>query len=177
MPITSPFKLLQALDVKCRKNSSGLPVNKSVVDDWTGIGFKINGIPLLTKMDEVTEILPPPKTVRVPGVKHWVRGLANVRGSLMPVLDMNSFLFGQDTKLRKESRILIINQMGLVAGLLVDEVYGLRRFKPEECRDEIDPDAGPVRDYLSGTFVDRIQCWNVFSVDKLVNTEQFTRVV
>jgi twitching motility protein PilI len=90
---------------------------------------------------------------------------------------MNSFLFGQDTKLRKESRILIINQMGLVAGLLVDEVYGLRRFKPEECRDEIGPDAGPVRDYLSGTFVDRIQRWNVFSVDKLVNTERFIRVV
>ncbi len=177
MPITSPFKLLQALDASCRKNASGLPVNKSVVDDWTGIGFKIHGIPLLTKMDEVTEILPPPETVRVPGVKHWVKGLANIRGSLMPVLDMNAFLFGVDTNLRKQSRILIINRMGLVAGLLVDEVYGLRRFKPEECRDEIDPDAGPVRDYLSGIFVDRVQRWNVFSIDKLVQTEQFMRVV
>ena len=177
MPITSPFKLLQRLDNSCRENSTGLPVNKSVVDDWAGIGFKINGVALLTKMDEVTEILPPPETVRVPGVKHWVKGLANVRGSLMPILDMNAYLFGHDTVLRKESRILIINRKGLIAGLLVDEVYGLRRFKPEECRDEIDPDAGPVRDYLAGIFVDRIQRWNVFSVDKLVKTEQFIRVV
>ena len=95
----------------------------------------------------------------------------------MPVLDMNSFLFGNDTELRKESRILIINKMGVVAGLLVDEVYGLRRFKPEECRDEIDPEVGPVRDYLTGIFVDQVRRWNVFSVDKLVNTEQFIRVV
>ena len=95
----------------------------------------------------------------------------------MPVLDMKSFLFGQDTKLRKESRILIINRMGLVAGLLVDEVYGLRRFKPEECRNEIDPEAGPVRDYLSGIFVDQVQRWNVFNIDKLVKTDQFIRVV
>ena len=177
MPVTSPFQLLQTLEANCRENSSGLPVNESIVDDWTGIGFKINGIPLLTKMDEINEILPPPETIRVPGVKHWVKGLANVRGTLMPVLDMNSFLFGSDTQLRKESRILIINQNGLIAGLLVDEVYGLRRFKPEECRDEIAPEVGPVRDYLTGIFIDRVQRWNVFSVDKLVNTEQFIRVV
>lgn len=177
MPVTSPFKLLQTLEASCGKNSSGLPVNQSIVDDWTGIGFKINGIPMLTKMDEINEILPPPETIRVPGVKHWVKGLANIRGTLMPVLDMNSFLFGRGTELRKESRILIINKMGVVAGLLVDEVYGLRRFKPEECRDEIDPEVGPVRDYLTGIFVDQVQRWNVFSVDKLVKTEQFIRVV
>jgi len=177
MSITSPFKLLQVLDASCRKNSTGLPVNQSMTDDWTGIGFNINGIALLTKMEEVAEILPPPETIRVPGVKHWVRGLANVRGSLMPVLDMNSYLFGRDTELHKQSRILIINRLGLVAALLVDEVYGLRRFKPDECDDEIDPDVGPVRDYLSGTFVDRVQRWNVFSVDKLIHAEDFIRVV
>ena len=177
MPITSPFKLLQVLDTRCRKNSTGLPVNKSIVDEWTGIGFKISGIPLLTKTDEVTEILPPPETIRVPGVKHWVKGLANVRGSLMPIIDMNSYLFGRDTELHKHCRVLIINRMGLVAGLLVDEVYGLRRFKPDECRDEIDSDAGPVRDYITGIFIDRLQRWNVFSVDKLVHTEHFVRVV
>jgi twitching motility protein PilI len=177
MSITSPFRLLQALDTSCRKNSSGLPVNKSIVDDWTGIGFTINGIPLLAKMEEVTEILPPPDTIRVPGVRHWVKGLANVRGSLMPILDMNAFLHGADTELGKDSRILIVNRNGLIAGLLVEEVYGLRRFKPEECLDEIDVEAGPVKDYLTGTFVDRVQRWNVFSVDKLVQTEQFMQVV
>ncbi len=177
MSITSPFKLLLALDTSSRKNSSSLPVNKLVVDDWTGIGFKINGIPLLTRMEEVTEILPPPDTIRVPGVQHWVKGLANVRGSLMPILDMNAFLHGKATELGKDSRILIVNQNGLVAGLLVDEVYGLRRFKPEERLNEIDAEAGPVRDYLTGIFVDRVQRWNVFSIDKLVKTEQFIRVV
>lgn len=177
MSITSPFKLLQTLEASCRKNSSGLPVNQSIVDDWTGIGFRINGIPFLTRMDEINEILPPPETIRIPGVKHWVKGLANVRGTLMPVLDMNSFLFGRDTELRKVSRILIINEMELVAGLLVDEVHGLRRFKPEECREEIGPEVESVRDYLSGIFVDRVQRWNVFSVEKLVKTEQFIRVV
>jgi len=177
MPITSPFEILKNLDARCRRNSSGLPVARAVVDDWIGIGFAINQMPLIAKMDDVTEILPPPETIRVPGVTHWVRGLANIRGNLMPVLDMNGFLYGNATEQRKESRILIVNKLGIVAGLLVDEVYGLRRFKPEEHRREVVQDAGSIGEYLAGTFVDQVRRWNVFSVEKLARAEQFLRVV
>ena len=177
MPITSPFEILKELDSRCRKNSAGLPVAKTVVDDWIGIGFLIRDIPLLAKMDDVSKILPPPETIRVPGVTHWVKGLANVRGNLMPVLDMNGFLYGEPTKIRKESRILVINKSGVVAGLLVDEVFGLRRFKPEEHKQEVLQDAGTIGDYLSGIFVDQVRRWNVFSVRKLTRAEHFLRVV
>ncbi len=177
MPITSPFEILNELDRRFRKNSSGLPVAKAVVDDWIGIGFAINDIPLIAKMDDVSEILPPPETIRVPGVAPWVKGLANIRGSLIPVLDMNGYLYGKSTNIRKESRILIINKLGIVAGLLVDEVYGLRRFKPEEHQKQNKEDAGSVGEYLAGTFVDQVRRWNVFSVEKLARAEQFLRVV
>jgi len=177
MPITSPFELLKELDSRCRKNSAGLPVAKAVVDDWIGVGFLIKDVPLLAKMDDVSEILPPPDTVRVPGVTHWVKGLANVRGNLIPVLDMNGFLYGEPTRIRKESRILVINKSGVVAGLLVDEVFGLRRFKPDEHKQEVLQDAGTIGAYLSGIFVDQVRRWNVFSVKKLTRAEHFLRVV
>ena len=177
MSITSPFELLIALDERCRNNSSGLPVAKAVVDDWIGIGFSLNGISLLAKMDDVSEILPPPPTIRVPGVTYWVKGLANIRGSLMPVLDMRAFLYGEATDIRKESRILIINKLGIVAGLLVDEVYGLRRFKPEDHQQEIEQGTGSMSEFLNGTFADQVRRWNVFSVEKLAKTENFLRVV
>jgi twitching motility protein PilI len=177
MAITSPFEILRALDANFRANASGLPVNKSVNDDWVGVGFQINNVSLLARMDEVSEILPLPPTVRVPGVKFWVKGLANVRGSLMPVLDMKAFIYGQATVIGKNSRILIVNKNGVTAALLVEEVHGLRRFKPDEHRDEMDPDMGSIKHYLAGIFVDQVHRWNVFSVDKLVDTEQFLRVV
>jgi twitching motility protein PilI len=177
MGTLSPFEVLQALDANFRENASGLPVNKLVNEDWVGVGFQINNVPLLARMDDVSEILPPPLTIRVPGVKFWVKGLANVRGSLMPVLDMKAFLYGQATVIGGSSRILIINKKGIIAGLLVEEVYGLRRFKPDEHRDEMDPDMGSIKQYLAGIFVDHVHRWNVFSVDKLVDTEQFSSVV
>lgn len=177
MSIASPYELLRQLDQRCRRNSNGLPVASGVIEDWLGIGFAINDTPLLAKMEDVSEILPIPATIRVPGVKPWVLGLANIRGNLMPVLDMNGYLYGTPTKIQKSSRILIINRETLVAGLLVDEVFGLRRFKPEEHRREVTPDTGTLGEYLSGIFIDQVRRWNVFSVEKLVRTEQFLRVV
>ena len=83
----------------------------------------------------------------------------------------------RSTEMHKNSRVLIINQMGLNAGLLVEEVFGMRRFKLEELGDEIAAGLGSIEDYLIGNFGDRVQRWNVFSVDKLVKTDQFVRVV
>jgi len=90
---------------------------------------------------------------------------------------MNGFLYGKPTEIRKESRILIINKLGVVAGLLVDEVYGLRRFKPEEHKKEVNQDANSMGEYLAGTFVDQARRWNVFSVERLARADQFLRVV
>ncbi|MCP4331288.1 MAG: purine-binding chemotaxis protein CheW [Gammaproteobacteria bacterium] len=177
MSIASPYELLKQLDARCRKNSSGLPVASGIIDDWIGIGFAISDTPLLAKMDDISEILPVPETIRVPGVTPWVVGLANIRGNLMPILDMNGYLYGTPSRVRKESRILIINKQGVVAGLLVDEVYGLRRFKPEEHRQEESGDTGSLGNYLGGIFIDQVRRWNVFSVEKLTRTEQFLHVV
>ena len=52
MSIASPYELLKQLDLRFRKNASGLPVASDVVEDWLGIGFAINGIPLLAKMED-----------------------------------------------------------------------------------------------------------------------------
>lgn len=177
MPITSPFETLRELDRRCRENSSGLPVARGIIDDWLGIGFSVHGIPLIARMDDVSEILPPPAMIRVPGAAHWVRGLANIRGNLMPILDMNGFLYEEATEFRKQTRILIINKLGILAGLLVDEVFGLRRFKPEELQAEIAQDAGSMTAYLAGKFDDQVRRWNVFSVEKLARDEPFLRVV
>jgi len=177
MQITSPFETLRELDRRCRENSSGLPVARGIIDDWLGIGFSIHGVALIARMDDVSEILPPPEMIRVPGAVRWVRGLANIRGNLMPILDMNGFLYNEATEYRKQTRILIINKLGVIAGLLVDEVFGLRRFKPEELQPETERDAGLLSAYLAGKFDDQVRRWNVFSVEKLARDESFLRVV
>ena len=177
MSAASPFAILQDLDQRCRNNSRGLPAGMQVEEDWIGIGFKLAGQRLVAKMSDVAEIISPPATIRVPGVQAWVKGLANVRGTLMPILNMNLFLQGSDSAEDGKGRILVINKQNVVAGLQVQEVFGLRRFKPEMRSTEVASKMGQLEPYLKGAFAEGKTQWNVFSIEKLVTNDQFLKVV
>jgi twitching motility protein PilI len=120
-----------------------------------------------------------PETIRVPGVKSWVKGLANIRGALMPILDLKAYLQNGETQISKKNRILIINKSGVLAGLLVEEVFGLRKFK-EGMLEENKSDGIAkmnISHYVVGEFSDNNEHWNVFSIKTLLTTERFLRVV
>lgn len=173
----SPYDLLVEWDQLFRERARGLPTGDKVVDDWVGIGFRLCGESLIAPMNEVSEILPTPPTIRVPGVLEWVRGLANVRGTLMPLLDMSLLLQGKPVSDSKDSRVLVIDRQGVVAALLVEEVFGLRRFKPDMKHASPGSGAEELKPYLDGVFKDSQGAWGVFSVDRLVQHEKFMRVV
>lgn len=177
MEASTPFQILQDLDQRCRAQAKGLPTGAQVEDDWVGIGFRLHGQRLVAKMSDIAEILSPPETIRVPGVKNWVKGLANVRGNLMPILDMDMFLQSPNSGAAVDKRILIINKHNVVAGLLVQEVFGLRRFKPEMKSNVKVKEMGTLNPYLEGVFSDNDAQWNIFSIKKLVDHEPFLRVV
>ncbi len=177
------FKNLATLQKRCKKHAVGLPLKVEVVADWVGIGFSVNSVRCVARMTEVTEILPVPETIRVPGVKKWVMGLANIRGGLMPILDLRGFLIGEDSKINKKSRILVVNLSGVLAGLLVEEVFGLRRFKESDKKiykkSRTSPEMKGMRmkRYVVGQFADKSEYWNIFSIKALLTTEKFLRVV
>jgi twitching motility protein PilI len=51
----------------------------------------------------------PSQLTRVPGAKAWVKGLANVRGQLLPVLDLRQFLGSGVTPLTRNTRVIVVN--------------------------------------------------------------------
>jgi len=177
--VLDSYEYLAELQARCQKHAVGLPTKTVLDDDWVGIGFSANSVRCIARMNEVSEILPVPDTIRVPGVKKWVKGLANVRGALIPILDLRGFLMGSDTKINKKSRVLIVNQSGVLAGVLVEEVFGLRRFKQGTQNTSSSDDAkkGNLSQYITGRFLEKNDQWNIFSIKTLLTTDSFLRVV
>lgn len=73
----------------------------------------------------VGEVLRPPRITRVPLAPPAVRGVASVRGDVVPVVDLRERLFGEPSE--SDGRIVTIEQEQSeeVLGLLVEEVVGL----------------------------------------------------
>lgn len=171
-----PTALLADIQRRSRSNAAGLPQQEQSVEEWHGIGFRIGQLRLLAPLGEVTEILTLPPMSRVPGAKAWVLGIANVRGNLLPIMDLQGYLHGRRASVGKRSRVLVINHRGVFAGLLVDEVLGLRHF-PEENRTTQPPgmDAA-VTPYLDRAYKSADETWVVFSMSKLAESPLFLQV-
>ena len=58
----------------------------------------------------------PNSITRVPGAKGWVRGLANVRGQLLPIIDMKQFIGSGVAVLSRNTRIVVVNHREIPAG-------------------------------------------------------------
>src|SRR5690349_17442792 len=123
-----PFAALIALAQSSVQHAHGLPAQVDIKPHWTGVGFTLAGQRVVAPMSEVAEILSVPNITRLPGVKPWVRGVANVRGRLLPLLDLEVFFGGGLPGNRKQHRVLALEYGDLFTGLIVSEVHGMQHF-------------------------------------------------
>jgi len=174
--VEHPVTLLHEIERRCRAHAAGLPLQVEVKNAKLAIGFRIGGMTLAASLDEVKEILTYPSLSKVPGTKPWVKGIANVRGNLLPIMDLQSCLGSGPTPIDKHSRVLVVNHREVFAGLLVDEVLGLKQFLDEEQARELPPVDGPVGDHLKGAYLRDGEHWGVFSMHGFVESAQFMQV-
>lgn len=169
-----PFELLRELERLARVALTGQGRDVANEREWVGVAFRMSSENFLVAREETREILGYPAVVtRVPGAKSWIRGVANVRGQLLPVIDLRAFLGGGVTAIGRGSRVLVANHREVPAGLLVDEVQGFRRFADGEFAATVPPTIVRCERYLAGAFRRGVDSWPVFSLRTLLESAEF----
>ena len=168
-----PFELLQELERRSRVAASGRGRETAQQEEWVGVGFRVGTAYLVSARNEVREILPFPGVTKLPGAKPWLLGLANIRGQLLPITDLNLFFGGAPTDIDRMTRVLMVNHPEIPAGLLVGEVRGFRRFMDAE-RVETLPDLLPgMTPFISGAYSTGEELWGVLGMPGLVENPLF----
>ncbi len=176
MDRSNPFALLYNIEVRARARVRGLPRRSEGKPTWSGIVFRLGDQELAAPLLEVNEVLAFPAVSRVPGTKPWVRGLANVRGNLLPVMDLRTLLEGTPVVRGRKNRVLVIQHKELFAGLLVDEVIGLRHFLQEESTPQPPVAETSLAPYLQGGFERNGRYTPVFGLYALAESTAFMQV-
>lgn len=176
--VASSFEALRSLADKSSQYSVGLPAQGQAAEYFSGIGFSLAGIQCLAAMGTVSELLPVPKFTIVPGVKAWVLGVSNIRGRLIPIIDMTRYfgLQGHRTRAR-DKRILVVEQGDILSGLLVDAVQGMQHFEKDGFKTSTTT-AVPqsVLAYIDGAYQRETQDWLVFDAKRLVADSKFASI-
>ena len=171
--VEQPFELLQELERRSRAAIAGQGTGATAAE-WVGIGFRIGQEQFVANRDEVREVLMLPETMtRVPGAKRWMLGIANLRGHLLPLVDVKMMLGSGRTSLRRKTRVISVNHREILAGLVVDEVLGFRRFMDNEHVEKWPPTVVRCDRYLSGAFQRGQDIWPVFGLYDLVESNTF----
>jgi len=76
-------------------------------------------------MAEVAEVAPVPPVTRIPGSPPWLRGVANWRGRMLPVLDLRPLLGAGVVPLPGSARLVVVGRDEVVVGLLAEAVPGV----------------------------------------------------
>ena len=165
-----PFELLLALEARLRASGEERTTG-SAQNEWTGLAFVLNNAQYLAPQTDVSEVLEVPELTRVPRARPWLMGVANVRGDLLPVIDLGRLTGAEQTHITDNSRVVVLNDEDIPAGFLVDDVGGFKSFAVDDQRHELlaqEPMNDLTQQFLLGAFVRDGNPWRVFSLQKLV---------
>lgn len=166
------IKLLEIAE-RSKQRTLGLPADGQAIEYWSGIGFTLDGQYFLAAMGEVSEVLAVPRYTSVPGVKAWMKGIANVRGRLLPIMDLLGYFNRASSLQEHRRRLLVIDHGDIFSGLVVDEVLGMQHFPVQDYSPDAPQVLPEVAPFVQGTFRREERNWAVFSLSRLVEDPQF----
>ncbi len=101
-------------------------------------------------IEQVREIRSVEKITRVPRSESHVKGIMNLRGLIIPVIDVKEKLgLGTHTTTNSKQRILVANIADSLTGLLVDEVDQVMRIQTKDI-DSAPQSATESHHYIKG---------------------------
>ncbi len=151
---------------------------QGVAPSWLAV--EAGGQKYLFPMSQAGEIFPWVATQSVPYTQGWFLGVANLRGGLFGVVDLASFVTGQQTTpksefARKESRLIALNSaLDVNCALLIDRLSGLRNQDAFSDFAEKSIDAPP---FFGNQYIDSTgQTWQEINLQLLAQQAHFLTI-
>ncbi len=114
------------------------------------VSFKLGEEEFGVDILQVQEIIRMQNITRVPNAPHFVEGVINLRGKVIPVIDLRKRFDLGDHERDKNTRIVVVKIDDVVVGLIVDEVSEVLRISADTVEPPPPIVAGIESDFIRG---------------------------
>ncbi len=104
------------------------------------------GVPIT----KVQEIIPMANPTKLPQVPDFVEGIINLRGRIIPIIDLKKRFGMNASQVSSESRSVVVEVDGQTVGIIVDEVSEVLRLPQDSIEPPPSVIGGITADYLIG---------------------------
>jgi purine-binding chemotaxis protein CheW len=140
------------------------------------LAFRTSGELYGLPIGELAEIAKPLVTTPVPRTTDFVIGIGNVRGNVIPVIDLARRLRLPVRPVGPSSRVLIVRSGGEAHGLLVDEVHDVLSIAPEAFEPPPGALAGTRAGFIAALARLGSEILIVLDLTSLLNPADFVRM-
>ncbi|HOK01963.1 MAG TPA: chemotaxis protein CheW [Spirochaetota bacterium] len=122
------------------------------------VSFMLDDVEYGVDILQVHEILRYPEITRLPNTPKFIKGVINLRGNVIPVVDVRIRFGFPKGKITDLTRIIVVETSGKQVGLLVDNVYQVVRIPLANVDPPSELITGVSEDFITGIgrFQDRL---------------------
>ena len=124
------------------------------------------------RISQVQEIIRVGNITIVPNAPSYMEGVINLRGRVLPVLNIRKRLKLPEAENSKESRIVVTEVNDKIIGLLVDSVSHVIRVQSEQIEDAPEEILEAETDYITGVIKLKEQIIILLDLEKLLIREK-----
>jgi len=128
------------------------------------------------EITKVREIILITEITRIPQTPHYVKGLINLRSTVIPVIDLRALFGLPEGEMTDESRIMVLQASGRTIGIVVDAVSEVLRVKQDQIAPPPPTVAKLGREYLTGLVKLDKQLLILLDIDKILSDEESAEV-
>lgn len=104
----------------------------------------------------VREVYPLRDFTPLPGVPSYILGIINVRGQILPVVDLKKFFNLSEIGLGELNKVLILNNGQMEFGILADVVHGTQSIDNDDIKSIPPTVTGIGEEYIKGVTTERL---------------------
>ncbi|WP_413300407.1 chemotaxis protein CheW [Bacillus sp. 1P10SD] len=133
------------------------------------IAFKLGNEEYGLNIDYVQSIERLSHITRVPNVPHYVKGVTNLRGNVIPIIDLQSKLELGEAQYTENSRVIIVKYENIELGLIVEKTSNV--FNVSSDAIEAAASSGFQTDFFEGIAKYEGRLIILLKIGELVKTE------
>lgn len=144
--------------------------------DFQVVGFRIGNETYGVRIGSVREIVRVPEITSVPSAPDTIEGVINLRGKIIPVMDLRK-RFGQTSiQADKKNRILVVELENKLVGLIVNAASEVLKIAPSEIEPPGNVFAEGESNYVTGVGKLKGRLIILLDIHKLLQRPEFKRL-
>jgi purine-binding chemotaxis protein CheW len=140
------------------------------------VGFRIGEETFGVRIASVREIVRVPEITSVPNAQETIEGVINLRGKIIPVIDLRK-RFGQaEIQSDKKNRILVVELETKLVGLIVNSASEVLKIPPSEIESPGSVFADGESSYVTGVGKLKGRLIILLDITKLLHRPEFKKL-